>query len=94
MVWHLLSAPHQWQEKLLLLQVKQSVKEAQESAWTLRGWRERMNRKRERRPTKERDGLALLLLGLESGLWLVLVLVGAVAAMLDSSKTRMMPVPP
>jgi hypothetical protein len=82
-----LSAPHQWQEKLLLLQVKQSVKEAQESAWTLRGWRQRVKRKMERRPTKERERLLLLLLSLELGRWLVLVLVGAVAAMLiDSSE--------
>lgn len=94
MVWHLLSAPHQWQEKLLLLQVKQSVKEAQESAWTLRGWRERRKKRKERRPTKEKVGLVFLLLGFGLVLVFVLVGVGAVAAMLvDSSEGRMMRVP-
>ena len=82
MVWHLLSAPHQWQEKLLLLQVKQSLNEAQESAWTLRGWRQRMKRRRDSRLRKGREGPPLLFLGL------VLVLVGVVvvAAMLDSQQ--------
>lgn len=69
-----------------MLQVKQSVNEAQDSAWTLRNWRARMKRRRERTPMTERGRLLFLLRGIE--LKLVLVLVGAAekavaVAMLD-----------